>query len=87
MRSFKRALALLFVLLLAAVVLFFVLENQQSVALILFGWSAPSMPVAVPVVAALIVGLAIGPLLAAYGVMRGKRRIIASVRPESSPDS
>jgi hypothetical protein len=38
MRNLKRALAALFVLLLAAVVLFFVLENQQPVALILFGW-------------------------------------------------
>jgi len=80
MRNLKRALAALFVLLLAAVVLFFVLENQQAVALVLFGWSAPALPVAVPVLAALVIGLAIGPLLGAYGVQRSKRRIRASAR-------
>ncbi|MFG0826871.1 DUF1049 domain-containing protein [Pseudomonas sp. CJQ_7] len=80
MRNLKRALAALFVLLLAAVVLFFVLENQRAVALVLFGWSAPAMPVAVPVLGALVVGLAVGPLLGAYGVQRSKRKIRASVR-------
>lgn len=78
MRNFKRALAVLFVLALALLVLFFVLENQQTVALVLFGWSAPEMPVAVPVVAALLVGLAIGPLLGAYGVLRSRRRLRAT---------
>ncbi|UVL17987.1 lipopolysaccharide assembly protein LapA domain-containing protein [Pseudomonas sp. B21-023] len=80
MRNLRRALAALFVLLLAAVVLFFVLENQQAVSLVIFGWSAPAIPVAVLVLAALVVGLAIGPLLGAYGLMRGKRRIRASAR-------
>ncbi|MBS9761740.1 MULTISPECIES: lipopolysaccharide assembly protein LapA domain-containing protein [Pseudomonas] len=80
MRNLKRALAALFVLLLAAVVLFFVLENQQGVSLVLFGWSAPALPVAVPVLAALVVGLAVGPLLGAYGLMRGKRKMRASAR-------
>ncbi|TDF81184.1 LapA family protein [Pseudomonas sp. H9] len=75
MRNLKRALVLLFVLALAALVLFFVLENQQAVALVMFGWSAPAMPVAVPVLAALLIGLAVGPLLGAYGVLRSKRRI------------
>ncbi|WP_422416447.1 LapA family protein [Pseudomonas sp. GZD-222] len=75
MRNLKRALVVLFVLVLVMLVLFFVLENQQAVALVMFGWSAPSMPVAVPVVAALLLGLAIGPLLGAYGVWRGKRRL------------
>ncbi|MBH3412021.1 lipopolysaccharide assembly protein LapA domain-containing protein [Pseudomonas putida] len=80
MRNLKRALAVLFVLLVAAVVLFFVLENQQAGALVLFGWTAPAMPVAVPVLAALVVGLAVGPLLGAYGVQRSKRKIRASAR-------
>ncbi|MGK0160205.1 lipopolysaccharide assembly protein LapA domain-containing protein [Pseudomonas mosselii] len=80
MRNLKRALAALFVLLLAAVVLFFVLENQQAVTLVLFGWSAPAVPVAVLVLAALVIGLAVGPLLGAYGMMRGKSKIRASAR-------
>ena len=80
MRNLKRALAALFVLLLAALVLFFVLENQQAVSLVLFGWTAPAVPVAVLVIAALVVGLAVGPLLGAYGVLRSKRKIRASAR-------
>ncbi|RWU18313.1 DUF1049 domain-containing protein [Pseudomonas alkylphenolica] len=80
MRNLKRAFVALFILLLAVLVLFFVLENQQSVALVLFGWSAPALPVAVLVLAALIVGLAVGPLLGAYGVLRSKRKIRASAR-------
>lgn len=74
MRNLKRVLAALFVLILSALVLFFVLENQQSVGLVMFGWSAPVVPVAVPVLAALLIGLAVGPLLGAYGVFRSKRR-------------
>ncbi|WP_449431652.1 lipopolysaccharide assembly protein LapA domain-containing protein [Pseudomonas putida] len=80
MRNLKRVVAALFVLLLAALVLFFVLENQQTVSLVLFGWAAPEMPVAVLVLAALVVGLAIGPFLGAYGVLRSKRKIRASAR-------
>ncbi|MDH1528571.1 lipopolysaccharide assembly protein LapA domain-containing protein [Pseudomonas mosselii] len=80
MRNLKRALAALFVLLLAAVVLFFVLENQQAVSLVIFGWSTPAIPVAVLVIAALLLGLVVGPLLGAYGLMRGKRKIRANAR-------
>lgn len=83
MRNLKRALLALFVLLLAAVVLFFVLENQQSVALVLFGWAAPAVPVAVVVIAALVLGLAIGPLLGAYGLMRGKHKLRANARRDA----
>lgn len=80
MRNLKRALAALWVLLLAALVLFFVLENQQAVSLVLFGWVAPAVPVAVLVLTALVVGLAVGPLLGAYGVMRSKRKIRVAAR-------
>lgn len=83
MRNLKRALAALFVLLLAAVVLFFVLENQQAVSLVMFGWAAPAVPVAVLLIAALVLGLAVGPLLGAYGLMRGKRKIRASARKDA----
>jgi len=83
MRNLKRALAALFVLLLAAVVLFFVLENQQNVALVLFGWSAPAVPVAVLVLAALVLGLAVGPLLGTYAFMPSKRNLRRSARQEA----
>lgn len=75
MRNLKRILTALFVVALAALVLFFVLENQQAVGLVMFGWTAPVVPVAVPVLVALLVGLAIGPLLGGYAVLRSKRRV------------
>jgi len=80
MRNLKRALVAVLVLLLAAIVLFFVLENQQEVSLGLFGWVSPAIPVAVPVLAALIVGLAVGPLLGSYAVLRARRRIRLQAR-------
>jgi uncharacterized integral membrane protein len=45
------------------VTIVFVLENQQPVALVFFGWSAPELSVAVPVILALLVGMLIGPVL------------------------
>ncbi|UVJ42795.1 alkaline shock response membrane anchor protein AmaP [Pseudomonas sp. LS1212] len=78
MRNLKRAFVALFILVLTALVLVFVLENQQTVSLVMFGWAAPAMPVAVLVLAALIAGLIIGPLLGVYGVFRS-RRLRASV--------
>jgi len=73
MRNLSRVFSVLSLFVLAAGVLFFVLENQQVVGLVLFGWVAPAVPVAVLVLAALLIGLAVGPVLAAYVVRRHKR--------------
>ena len=74
MRNIKRLLLVVIVLAVAAATLLFVLENQQSVALSFLGWSGPSLPVSVFVLVALLLGLAIGPLLGWYVALRGKRR-------------
>ncbi|WP_414154092.1 lipopolysaccharide assembly protein LapA domain-containing protein [Pseudomonas sp. BNK-43-a] len=74
MRNLKRAFAAVFVLLLGLLVVLFVIENQQSVILGMFGWSAPEMPVAVPILGALLIGLALGPLLATYGWVLSRRK-------------
>lgn len=63
MRSVKRVLLGVFVLLLALAILLFVLENQQSVSLLFLGWSGPQIPLSVVVVLTLLVGMVIGPLL------------------------
>lgn len=86
MRNLKRVLGVFFVLLLAAAVLLFVLENQQAVSLVMFGWSAPSMPVAVLVLAALVLGLAVGPLLGGYVLVRSKLKARATVRLAASSE-
>ncbi|MBA6044707.1 DUF1049 domain-containing protein [Pseudomonas sp. PA-7-1E] len=71
MRGVKRVVAVLIAVLAALVVLAFVLENQQGVALSFLGWSTAQMPVAVFVVVALILGMLIGPLIAIF--IRGRR--------------
>ncbi|WP_242168996.1 MULTISPECIES: LapA family protein [unclassified Pseudomonas] len=79
MRGIKRVFLVLAVLAVALVVLAFVLENQQGVSLSFLGWTTLQLPVSVYVVAALIVGLLIGPLfcvLAASG-RRNKRAPVA----------
>ncbi|WP_260955238.1 LapA family protein [Pseudomonas citri] len=71
MWNFKRlALVVTFVLVAAAVVLF-VLENNQPVALLFLGWSAPQLPVSFFVLLAFLVGMMIGPLLVwSWGMRR-----------------
>ena len=63
MRNLKRVLLAVFVLLLILAILAFVLENQQSVSLLFLGWSGPQLPVSVLIVAALLIGMVIGPIL------------------------
>lgn len=63
MRNLKRVLLALLVLLVIFAVLAFVLENQQQVSLLFLGWAGPQLPVSVVAIAALLVGMLIGPLL------------------------
>ena len=74
MHNLKRVLLALIILVVAAVVLLFVLENQQSVALVLFGWAAPALPLSVVVLVTLVGGLLIGPLMGVYIGLRAKNR-------------
>ncbi|MDD2031078.1 LapA family protein [Pseudomonas sp. 39167] len=63
MRNLKRILIALLVLMVILAVLVFVLENQQQVSLLFLGWAGPQLPVSVITVAALLIGMLIGPLL------------------------
>lgn len=63
MRVFKRVILGLSGLLIAMMCLAFVLENQQSVELSFITWSAPRLPVSFWVMASLLAGMIIGPVL------------------------
>lgn len=63
MRNLKRVLLGVFLLLMVLIVLAFVLENQQSVSLLLLGFSGPQLPVSLVAVLALLIGMLIGPVL------------------------
>jgi putative membrane protein len=72
MRNLKRLIFFVIVLLILAVTVVFMLENQQPVALVFLGWSAPELSVAVPVIVALLVGMVIGPVLTWVARLRRK---------------
>lgn len=74
MGNLKRLLVVLLVLVLVLTTLFFVLENQRQVALMLFGWSLPEAPLAVVVLLAFGAGLCVGPLLALLITFRMRRQ-------------
>ncbi|KAA8709130.1 MULTISPECIES: lipopolysaccharide assembly protein LapA domain-containing protein [Pseudomonas syringae group] len=73
MRIFKKVILSVAVLLVALATMVFVLENRQSVAMNFFGWSAPDLPLALPVVLALLLGMLIGPVFAWIASLRKKR--------------
>jgi uncharacterized integral membrane protein len=66
-------LALVF-LVLAAAVLLFVLENQDKVGLVFLGFSLPLLPVSALLIAALLVGLLLGPAVSFLVVKRSRRK-------------
>ncbi|MCQ6258027.1 LapA family protein [Pseudomonas sp. Q11] len=70
MRSFKRLALVVLVLLVAAVIVLFVLENTQPVALLFLGWPTPQVPVSVFVLLAFLAGMMLGPLLAWFMGLR-----------------
>ncbi|MNJ09930.1 hypothetical protein D3C77_40810 [compost metagenome] len=72
MRNFKRLISVVFMLLLVVVVVTFVLDNQQPASIHFLAWTMPSLPLAVFVLIALLVGLAVGPLLILVGRLLGR---------------
>lgn len=72
MRNFKRLALVVLALLVASAVVLFVLENNQSVALLFLGSSSPQLPVSVCVLVSLLAGMMVGPLLAWF--MGARRR-------------
>lgn len=75
MRNFTRLVQVVVVLIVAAACLLFVLENPQTVALSFLGFTGPEWPVSVIVLLALLLGLAVGPLIGWFIAMRGRRRL------------
>lgn len=63
MRNPKGVFIAIALILLVLVVLVFVLENQQTVSLLFFGWTGPQLPLSVVVVFALLFGMLVGPVL------------------------
>ncbi len=86
MHNLKKLLLVLIFLAVAAAVLIFVLENQQAVTLTALGWSSPSLPVSVFVLAGVLAGMVLGPLfgwyIAATSKYRWRKQLRAKARAE-----
>ncbi|MBZ9782653.1 LapA family protein [Pseudomonas sp. REP124] len=63
MNKLRRWFFLLILLLASAALIVFVLENQQSVKISFFGFSSGEAPASLCLVIALLVGMAIGPVV------------------------
>ncbi|MGE8410240.1 MAG: lipopolysaccharide assembly protein LapA domain-containing protein [Pseudomonas sp.] len=70
MRRLKALSLAAFLLLVGFAILVVVLENRQIVTLVIFGWAAPSLPLAVLLLMALLLGLVVGPLLMVFALLR-----------------
>jgi uncharacterized integral membrane protein len=75
MRVVKRIIFFVIAVLAVLATVVFTMENQKPVTLVFFGWSAPELPTAVPVIIALVLGMLIGPLLGWSVVLRSKNRL------------
>ncbi|MGX9380331.1 lipopolysaccharide assembly protein LapA domain-containing protein [Pseudomonas sp. JQ36] len=74
MRRVKSVILTVLFLVIALICFAFVLENQNPIKLTLFGWGAPDLPASLVVILALLLGMAIGPVLA-LGVVVRRRRV------------
>lgn len=75
MRMFTRILTAIVAALLVVSTIVFVLENQQKVSLVFFGWSSPALFLAVPIICALLIGMLIGPILGLAVGLRKRRKL------------
>lgn len=72
MRGVKRLSLLLIVSAAVVVTLLFSLENQQPVSLTFLGWATPQWSVSAYILAALLLGLMVGPILG-FAIHRRQR--------------
>ncbi|WP_122665827.1 lipopolysaccharide assembly protein LapA domain-containing protein [Pseudomonas viridiflava] len=76
MRIFTRVIATVVALALIVLTIVFILENRQKVSLVFLGKSSPETFLAIPVIAALLIGMLIGPFLGWAAGLRKKRRLV-----------
>lgn len=73
MSNFRRVIFFVIAVLIVFATVIFVLENKQPVSLVFLGWSSPELPVAISLILVLLIGMAIGPLLAFIFAQKKKR--------------
>ena len=75
MRNFKRAMLVLFALIVLFGVVVFILENQQPTSLMFMGWRSAELPASLFFIAALLIGMVIGPVMGFVAYRRKAARL------------
>ncbi|WP_300731609.1 lipopolysaccharide assembly protein LapA domain-containing protein [Pseudomonas sp.] len=79
MHNFKRAVLVVFALALTFGTVIFILENQQPTSLTFLGWHSPELPASIFFLGALLLGMAIGPVLGFIAYRRKAVRLKRSL--------
>ena len=83
MRSVKRAVLVVLALIVIFGIVIFILENQQPTALVFLGWRTAELPESLFFIGALLVGIAIGPVLGFVVYRRKAARLKRKLLVES----
>ena len=83
MRNVKRAVLVVFSLIVLFGVVIFMLENQQPTALMFLGWRSPELPESLFFIGALLIGMAVGPVLGFIAYRRKAGRLERRVLMQS----
>ena len=83
MRSVKRAVLVVLALIVIFGMVIFILENQQPTALVFLGWRTAELPESLFFIGALLVGIAIGPVLGFVAYRRKTARLKRKLLVES----
>ena len=83
MHSIKRAVLVVFALIVIFGIVIFILENQQPTALVFLGWHTAQLPQSLFFIGALLVGMAIGPAMGFVAFRRKAARLKRKVLVES----
>ena len=75
MKIIKRVLLGAVALMVGLLIIIFILENRQPVALALFGQSSAMLPLASFMVLSFLAGLVVGPLVGSVGIARLRLRL------------
>lgn len=79
MRGFKRFILVSVSLLVVLATIVFMLENQQPISLVFFGWNAPALSAAIPLIAAFLAGMVVSPILVIlFRLQRRRRRVVSA---------
>jgi len=75
MSSVKRAVLVVFALVVIFGTMIFILENQQPTSLVFLGWSTPELPASLIVIGSLLLGMLIGPAMGFIAYKRKSARL------------